>query len=479
MKSFKHVICILLTALLLVSVVPVSASASENEAVETPLLVTRTEITTGIQGEKTIDVNVADSVAVVEDESIATVAQNSDTGDWVVTGVGVGETNVFISKGEETVTVKVTVVQPELTPVELDLNIGDVYFYYFDGIGENAIWESSDTKVVTVDETGILYAVGKGTARITFQQGTIKLVGTINVTGKISNFTKITVKSATVLNSTSVELKWKTKGKADVFEIQQKKSNKYKTIKTIRKTNAKSAIIKGLKSAKLYTFRVFAYSELDGKDYGLRSNAVKCITLPEKTSFTKVTVNSAHSVSLEWKPVSGATGYLIAKKVKGGQYVFAKDVTSKKAKTTVVKGLKANKNYTFKIQAYKISGENISFAKASKAIKAKTPVKTASSMKFYSKFPQVPDMGFIAGAKCVYNTTVTEKGYDYNMYYYDTPAVTYSEGCWYTEMLTEYGFTYTEKPGLGVKGQTGFVKGNTVVVLMADEYYTVVAVVEK
>ena len=108
-----------------------------------------------------------------EDEDIATVENG------VVTAVGAGETTITATVGEFTATCEVTVLSPlESISVEADgetdsLEVGDtvnltVKYNPEDTTDDKKVtWTSSDDTVATVDENGVVTAVGGGTATIT------------------------------------------------------------------------------------------------------------------------------------------------------------------------------------------------------------------------------------------------------------------------------------------------------------------------
>ena len=108
-----------------------------------------------------------------EDEDIATVE------DGVVTAVAAGKTTITATVGEFTATCEVTVLSPlESISVEADgetdsLEVGDtvhltVKYSPEDTTDDKKVtWTSSDDTVATVDENGVVTAMGGGTATIT------------------------------------------------------------------------------------------------------------------------------------------------------------------------------------------------------------------------------------------------------------------------------------------------------------------------
>ena len=105
------------------------------------------------------------------DTSVATI-----TDDGTVKAVGVGSTTIKVTVGNVSASCKVTVVQPvtsiSLNKTSLSLETFDTYQLTAtanpsNAYDKNIVWSSSDTSVATVSETGLVTAVGKGTANIT------------------------------------------------------------------------------------------------------------------------------------------------------------------------------------------------------------------------------------------------------------------------------------------------------------------------
>jgi len=93
---------------------------------------------------------------------------------------------------------------------------------------------------------------------------------------------------------TTITLKWKKASKAKGYSVYQKKSGKYKKIKT---TTKRTYTTKKLKAFKSYSFKVRAYRMSGGKKvYGKYSSAKKVTTAASKITGVTIT-SSASSVS--------------------------------------------------------------------------------------------------------------------------------------------------------------------------------------
>lgn len=119
----------------------------------------------------TVEATVSDDTTVVwtsSDESIATVV------DGVVTGVAVGEATITATAGEASASCVVTVKAAPVNSIDVTADAKELYTGETtqatatrDGKAVSVTWKSSDEKIATVDEKGVITAVGKGTVTIT------------------------------------------------------------------------------------------------------------------------------------------------------------------------------------------------------------------------------------------------------------------------------------------------------------------------
>ena len=119
------------------------------------------------------------------DTSIATVSANGE-----VTAVGVGTCTITIKVGNVTKTIQITVgvKATGLTIPDSTVSLKKNQEYRIratatpDNTTQTISYESSDTKVVTVDSSGKVVAVGAGTAKVTIRIGDITKVISFTVT---------------------------------------------------------------------------------------------------------------------------------------------------------------------------------------------------------------------------------------------------------------------------------------------------------
>ncbi|MBQ9766368.1 MAG: Ig-like domain-containing protein [Lachnospiraceae bacterium] len=143
------------------------------------------------------------------DPTIATVNENG-----LVTYIKPGEVVITAMVGKYTDSCILKIITPvdsiTLNETEKTLKIGDILELIPVILPDNAthkevVWESSDTRVATVDENGIVTAVGAGSAYIkcTSADGNVSVNCTIHVYQQVTelklNYDKLTVRKGTIL----------------------------------------------------------------------------------------------------------------------------------------------------------------------------------------------------------------------------------------------------------------------------------------
>ncbi len=161
---------------------------------------------------------------------------------------------------------------------------------------------------------------------------------------------KVTGLKASAVSTSSIKFSWKKVTGAESYILYYKTgSGKWKTVKT-KKT---SATVKKLKTGTTYKFKVVAVA---GKYKSKDSSTVSGTTKPATVTLKDLRSKKKKEVVVEWKKVSGVTGYEIT-------YSTSKKFTKKTTKTatikkqstskTIIKKLKSKKKYYVKVRAYK------------------------------------------------------------------------------------------------------------------------------
>lgn len=270
------------------------------------------------------------------DEKIAKVDKTGN-----VEAISAGEAVITAKSGEKTAICKVTVNIPitsiYLNKTSIELNsIGDSYqlnaSYYPSDADGAIIWKSDDEGVASVDQTGKVTAVGKGTTTITVSCGSVKDTCTVvskgesdgsqiipspgsqpsvkpnpdnqpantpkpsmtpqvptkgNIpqssqtandganSGQIASLTKIKGVVAKNQKKCKIKVTWKKVSNSLGYQIQYATNKKFKKAKkkTVKST---SVTLRKLKKKKTYFIRIRAYKIADGKKvYGKWSSVKK------------------------------------------------------------------------------------------------------------------------------------------------------------------------------------------------------------
>lgn len=238
------------------------------------------------------------------------------------------------------------------------------------------------SKVATAKANATSYTVKDLSAAKTYYFK-IRSYRTVNSVTAYSSFSSI--KSAATRTATpaissvtggsgKATVKWKAVTGASGYVVYMATSSggTYKNIGSV-KSSTTSLTKTGLSAAKNYYFKVRAYRSAGGANvYSSYSSYKWCGTATATTSITKITAG-AKKVSLQWKNVSGESGYQVYMATsKNGTY--SKVATPKTNATSYTKsGLTKGKTYYFKVRTYrKVNGQTVySSFSAVKSAKAK------------------------------------------------------------------------------------------------------------
>lgn len=158
----------------------------------------------------------------------------------------------------------------------------------------------------------------------------------------------------------SLKLSWEKVKGAEGYMISRYDRGK-KQWKDIKTTTAATVLIRGLKPASVYQFRVRAFTESQGiRKEGAPGKALKAATAPVKTKL-KAKKAGAARVKLTWNRKAKADGFEIFMKTGKGKYkkISAK---GKKAISMTKGGMKKGKKYTFRLRSYKKAGKRKSYS---------------------------------------------------------------------------------------------------------------------
>lgn len=303
-------------------------------------------------------------------EKVATVDANG-----VVTGVSEGNADIVITTEEGGFEAKCTVRVDGIDARGIE-RVGDktvtmglnqtrqlqVKITPSDTTNKNVQWTSSNNSVATVDSNGGVTSKNSGSTIITVTtHNGLKTEFFIEVETPVTNIT---------LNSNEINLNPGGTFKLDATVNPSNASNNNikwisanESIATVDQSGNVAADVAG-------TTYISAVSA-DGK---VVATCTVNVSKPVVTKPAKVKIKSAKKkgkkVTLKWKKISDAAGYVVYMKTNSGKFKAVKTV--KKAKTVkAVISLKKGNKYSFKIRAYKLDEETNVYGAYSKIKKVK------------------------------------------------------------------------------------------------------------
>ncbi len=175
---------------------------------------------------------------------------------------------------------------------------------------------------------------------------------------ELSNLNKMVKRaprlSSSYYNYNTLQIKWNKIAGVTGYQIYRAagKNSAYKKIKTVKGTSYKDT---GLTAGTTYYYKVRAYK---GSTVYSFSSAVSRAPRPKTPSIS--TKAGKRKITVQWKQVSGASGYRIYRATKkSGKYKAIKTVKSKTRKYTN-KRLKKGRRYYYKVRAYKtVKGKKV------------------------------------------------------------------------------------------------------------------------
>lgn len=303
-------------------------------------------------------------------EKVATVDANG-----VVTGVSEGNADIVITTEEGGLEAKCTVRVDGIDARGIE-RVGDktvtmglnqtrqlqVKITPSDTTNKNVQWTSSNNSVTTVDSNGVVTSKNSGSTIITATtHNGLKTEFFIEVETPVTNIT---------LNSNEINLNPGGTFKLDATVNPSNASNKNikwisanESIATVDRSGNVTADVAG-------TTYISAVSA-DGK---VVATCTVNVSKPVVTKPAKVKIKSAKKkgkkVTLKWKKISDAAGYVVYMKTNSGKFKAVKTVKKAKKVKAVISLKKGNK-YSFKIRAYKLDEETNVYGAYSKIKKVK------------------------------------------------------------------------------------------------------------
>lgn len=202
----------------------------------------------------------------------------------------------------------------------------------------------------------IVYHFSDGTAD-TFILTVINSSVTDDIT--VDNVTNFTSTNAT---DSSLTLAWDKNNKADGYTVEIYKGGKWNEIYSGADA---SCTAKDLRASSTYTFRIRAYKASGGTTYysdyvRLAAKTAESSSVSNVTSFRKISATSSELI-IGWAKNNSAEGYIV-EQYKGGKWTEVLRTCTNSTVGFIAGDLKAGTTYTFRIRAYKTSGDTVIYS---------------------------------------------------------------------------------------------------------------------
>ena len=163
---------------------------------------------------------------------------------------------------------------------------------------------------------------------------------------------KVTGVQSNTLNNSEISLSWNSVSGADGYSVGMRKDGVYNEVADVTET---SAVVSGLPNATRESFKIRAYSIVDGsKQYGYWSDSLATATNPQRAKGLNVSSVTESSITLSWDKI-GCNEYVIYKD-NGDNWA---EVGRTANTQYTVENLNAETSYNFKVQAVKIDDAKV------------------------------------------------------------------------------------------------------------------------
>ena len=159
----------------------------------------------------------------------------------------------------------------------------------------------------------------------------------------------------TARTTSSITLSWNRNTTATGYKLEQYKGRKWVQVAVINSNSTTSYRVTGLTAATAYSFRIRAYKTSGNATAHSGYTNLSTLTSPTNVSNVVCAARSYNLITLSWNRNTTATGYKL-EQYKGGKWVQVAQINSNSATSYKVTGLTAATAYSFRIRAYKTSG---------------------------------------------------------------------------------------------------------------------------
>ena len=224
--------------------------------------------------------------------------------------------------------------------------------YIYDGkVKKPAVTVLDSNGKALVNGVDYTLTYGKGRTEPGLYRIKITLAGNYSGSKKVS-FTiappKTTVKAGQT--TSTIKIAWTKVHGADGYRVYRYDTSTSKWAVVIKSTTATSHTFKSLDSGKQYTYAVKPFKRADGKVIWSKYTSIVTVTKPLAPTISSAESTSAGSATINWKKVTGATGYVVYYSTnKNSGY---KKWVATSAQTYTRNKLTSGKTYYIKIKAY-------------------------------------------------------------------------------------------------------------------------------
>lgn len=222
--------------------------------------------------------------------------------------------------------------------------------------GSQVMLNTPFTQALDNGKYEIVYHFSDGTTD-TFILTVINSAVTDDIT--VDNVTNFTSTNAT---DSSLTLAWDKNNKAEGYTVEIYKGGKWNEIYSGADT---SCTAKDLRASSTYTFRIRAYKASGGTTYysdyvRLAAKTAESSGVSNVTSFRKISATSSELI-IGWAKNNSAEGYIV-EQYKGGKWTEVLRTCTNNTVGFIAGDLKAGTTYTFRIRAYKTSGDTVIYS---------------------------------------------------------------------------------------------------------------------
>ncbi len=211
-------------------------------------------------------------------------------------------------------------------------------------------WKSSDDKIATVDESGLVSFLSSGVVTITVNHEDVSDSCKIVVKPQ-----KVSFSSVKKTSDKKLSLTWKRQNGVSGYEIYRSSSynGTYKKVKTISGFEKNQTKLKAVNGNKAYYYKVRAYKKLNSETIYGAFSARKSIA-PSGVSVGTIKKASGDKIMLTFEKALKSNGYYVYKKEVGSKsYKLMAQLKGQKNTKFIDSDVINNKKYAYKIVSYR------------------------------------------------------------------------------------------------------------------------------